>query len=50
MGGYGALKLALKQPDKFGGAVGISSVADIKDWFNFNLIKSGLWKETGLMR
>lgn len=23
---------------------------DIKDWFNFNLIKSGLWKETGLMR
>ena len=33
MGGYGALKLALKQPDKFGGAVGISSVADIKEWF-----------------
>ncbi len=33
MGGYGALKLALKQPDKFAGAVGISSVADIKDWF-----------------
>ena len=28
-----ALKLALKQPDKFAGAVGISSVADIKDWF-----------------
>ena len=23
---------------------------DIKDWFNYNLIKSGLWKETGLMR
>ncbi len=33
MGGYGALKLALRQPDKFGGAVGISSVADIMNWF-----------------
>ena len=29
MGGYGALKLALKQPERFGAAVGLSSVADI---------------------
>ena len=33
MGGYGALKLALRQPDRFAGAVGLSSVADIKGWF-----------------
>ncbi len=30
MGGYGALKLALRCPDRFAAAVGISSVADIK--------------------
>ena len=30
MGGYGALKLALRCPDKFAAAVGLSSVADIK--------------------
>ncbi|MBR0458381.1 MAG: esterase family protein [Victivallales bacterium] len=29
MGGYGALKLALKQPGRFGAVVGLSSVADI---------------------
>ena len=34
MGGYGALKLALKQPDRFAGAVGLSSVADIQFWFS----------------
>lgn len=32
MGGYGAFKIALKNPDKFGAAVGLSSVADI-EWF-----------------
>lgn len=32
MGGYGALKLALRKPEMFGGAVGISSVADIPNW------------------
>ena len=30
MGGYGALKLALRRPDKFAAAVGLSSVADIR--------------------
>ncbi|MDD3887081.1 MAG: alpha/beta hydrolase family protein [Victivallaceae bacterium] len=29
MGGYGALKLALRHPDRFAGAAGLSSVADI---------------------
>ncbi|MBQ7649361.1 MAG: esterase family protein [Victivallales bacterium] len=31
MGGYGALKLALRCPDKFAAAAGLSSVADIKN-------------------
>lgn len=30
MGGYGALKIALKNPDRFCAAAGLSSVADIK--------------------
>lgn len=34
MGGYGALKIALKNPDVFGAAAGLSSVADIKDVLN----------------
>ena len=29
MGGYGAMKIALKNPDKFSAAVGLSSVADV---------------------
>lgn len=29
MGGYGALKIAMKNPERFGAAAGISSVADI---------------------
>lgn len=33
MGGYGALKWGLKQPEKFAGACGLSSVADIKDFY-----------------
>lgn len=33
MGGYGALKLALRQPDKFAAAAALSSVADIALWF-----------------
>lgn len=37
MGGYGALKLALRCPDRFAGAVGISSVADIKCWLNHRM-------------
>ncbi len=32
MGGYGALKLALRRPDRFAGAAGLSSVADIRHW------------------
>lgn len=32
MGGYGALKLALRRPDRYAAAVGLSSVADIKSW------------------
>ncbi len=31
MGGYGAMKIAMKNPDKFEAAVGLSSVADIKE-------------------
>ena len=30
MGGYGALKLALRRPDRYAGAVGLSSVTDIR--------------------
>ena len=37
MGGYGALKLALRKPDKFAAAVGISSVADIRHWLSRHL-------------
>lgn len=36
MGGYGALKLALRHPDRYAGAVGMSSVADIKHWCRTN--------------
>ena len=32
MGGYGALKIALKNPDKFAAAAGLSSVADVEDF------------------
>ncbi len=34
MGGYGALKLALRRPDLFAGAVGLSAVTDIPAWFD----------------
>ncbi len=34
MGGYGALKIALRNPDKFAGAAGLSSVADIEDFMD----------------
>ena len=30
MGGYGALKIALREPDKFSAAIGLSSVTDVK--------------------
>ena len=36
MGGYGALKVALKNPDKFCAAAGLSSVADIEDYISGN--------------
>lgn len=32
MGGYGALKLALRCPDRFAAAVGLSAVADVGEW------------------
>ena len=32
MGGYGALKIALKNPDKFSAAAGLSSVADVRSF------------------
>jgi len=32
MGGYGALKLALRCPERFAGAVALSPVADIREW------------------
>lgn len=34
MGGYGALKLALRCPDRFAAAVGLSSVADLRHWLD----------------
>lgn len=34
MGGYGALKIALRNPQKFAGAAGLSSVADIEDFMD----------------
>ena len=34
MGGYGALKLALRCPNRFAGAVALSAVADIREWFS----------------
>ena len=34
MGGYGALKLALRCPDRFAGAVALSPVTDVKSWFS----------------
>ncbi|MDQ0290452.1 alpha/beta hydrolase [Oligosphaera ethanolica] len=33
MGGYGALKLALRRPDRYAGAVALSAVADVRMWF-----------------
>ena len=30
MGGYGALKIALREPDRFSAAIGLSSVTDVK--------------------
>ncbi|MBE7029194.1 MAG: esterase family protein [Clostridia bacterium] len=35
MGGYGALKIALKNPDRFCACAGLSSVADIENMVNF---------------
>ncbi len=37
MGGYGALKLALRKPDAFAAAMGMSSVADIRNWMTNHL-------------
>ena len=34
MGGYGAIKIALKNPDKFAAAAGLSSVADVEKFMN----------------
>lgn len=39
MGGYGALKLALRRPDRFAGAVGLSSVTNIQ-----RLLESAEWE------
>ena len=33
MGGYGALKLALRRPDRYAAAVALSPVADIQQWY-----------------
>ena len=33
MGGYGALKLALRCPERFAGAVALSPVTDPRSWF-----------------
>lgn len=42
MGGYGALKLALRRPDRYAGAVGLSSVTDIRA-----RMESADWKTMG---
>ena len=34
MGGYGALKIGLKNPDKFAAAAGLSSVADVQSFID----------------
>lgn len=36
MGGYGALKLALRCPERFAGAVALSPVTDPRGWFESN--------------
>lgn len=40
MGGYGALKLALRRPDRFAAAVSLSAVADIHRWYSFHMAGS----------
>jgi len=36
MGGYGALKWAFREPEKFAGAAGLSSVTDIHHWMSMS--------------
>ena len=45
MGGYGAMKIALKNPDKFSAAVGLSSVADVDKFMRVHTpnLKSGIF-------
>ena len=50
MGGYGALKVALKENDKFCAAAGLSSVADIKTEMFKELIESLVGKENYLSK
>ncbi len=40
MGGYGALKLALRCPERFAGAVALSAVTDVRSWFTGNTSSS----------
>ncbi|MBQ4090858.1 MAG: esterase family protein [Clostridia bacterium] len=40
MGGYGALKLALREPDRFCAAAGLSSATDIKDDWKRGLMET----------
>ena len=42
MGGYGALKIALRNPEKYAAVAGLSSVADAQDFVNVHAPKVGL--------
>ena len=42
MGGYGALKIALKHPERYAAVAGLSSVADVQDFVNVHAPKVGL--------
>jgi S-formylglutathione hydrolase FrmB len=44
MGGYGALKLALRCPEQFAAAVALSPVTDPRNWFN-NPEREPMWEE-----
>ncbi len=41
MGGYGALKIALKHPERYAAVAGLSSVADVQDFVNVHAPKVG---------
>lgn len=42
MGGYGALKIALRNPERYAAAAGLSSVADVKNFIDVHAQKVGM--------